>query len=138
MNFLKKIFTRHNNRKEPEFGNMVLTEIEKKEIAEFSKLKEDDKMRKLISLCNNNEVNLVDFRLFQYAVLFDSSKSVKFSALKRIHLFKQCPELEPMLRSLNADPSSKPLEPYFSMALLRTGSITEEAFKQRIESFDAK
>jgi hypothetical protein len=72
------------------------------------------------------------YNLLKSSIMSDPDIDVRLAALKRIHLFKEHPDLIPFLQSLDATGHHQNLEPYLSMALSRAGLITIEEFRRRI------
>ena len=83
-----------------------------------------------MKLGDREQVNMNHFQIFQFAILSDPDKNVKFAALKRIHLFKDHPGLMPMINKIRQENNDKNLEPYFSMALSRLGLISLSDFEK--------
>ena len=121
MNFFRKIFGKTNERKDAE-DRPGETEINS--LDGFSRLSSDDRIIAIMKLGNGPAVKLVHFDIFRFAILSDSSINVKFAALKRVHFFKEHPDLIPMMNKLKEEGDYKGLEPYFSMALHRLGLIS--------------
>jgi hypothetical protein len=132
MSFLRKLFGTRKKNDQPIDVDLDLNENEKHLIREFSHLSIDDRLRRIIILGDSGEPGC--FKLLQYGIQYDPDLHVKFAALKRIHLFKGHPDLEPMLNLLKENKTSDKLEPYFSMALSRMGLITIEEFERKINS----
>ncbi|MDO7848230.1 hypothetical protein Q5H92_17820 [Hymenobacter sp. M29] len=95
----------------------------------FLRLSPDEQMIVLIRLAEKEDADLDDFKLYQSAIISGTDKDVKFTALKRIHLFKRHADLLPMMNRLRQQESSKDLEPYFSIALSRLGVISLNEFQ---------
>lgn len=113
--------------------NFDLRDVNGKVMEDFAKLDADNRMRQVIIL--GDTANPKYFSLLQFAILTDPDIHVKFAALKRIHLFKGDPELEPMLVRMQENKTGDKLEPYFSMALSRLGIITIEEFQRKINQY---
>ncbi len=79
-----------------------------------------------------NEGDIKNFALISYAIQTDPDMGVRMAGLKRIHNFKNHPDVKPLLLKMRESKTSDRLEPYFSMALSRTGIITLEEFKKKI------
>jgi hypothetical protein len=129
MNFFKKIFgkTKAASNSLDNFNDFETISVE-----DFSKLSSDNRIIAIMKLGDRDEVNINHFKLFQFAILSDLDKDVKFAVLKRIHLFKGHSDLLPMMNKLREENNYKNLEPYFSMALSRLGLISLDDFKQII------
>lgn len=76
--------------------------------------------------------DLADFQLIKRAILVEGEKGVRFAALKRLHNFKEADGFEEFLDELESKDSFAHLEPYYSMALIRCGRISEEDFTNRM------
>jgi len=74
------------------------------------------------------------FSLIEYAILYDPNKHVKFAAMKRLHHFKEHPNFESLLEQIKNINTNNQLEPYFSMALLKIGVISQAEFESKINS----
>jgi hypothetical protein len=72
------------------------------------------------------------YPVLKYAILNDANIDVKFAALKRIHLFKDNPDVVLLLNNLNTITNIEQLEPYYSMALSRVGIITIDQFNEKL------
>src|SRR5690349_19893163 len=92
----------------------------------FQRLKEEDRMVVIMKVGDAGDLR--DFDLMSSA-LTDSSKSVKFAALKRIHNFSGHQNTIELVQSLESENKEKELEPYYSMALFRLSLISEEELK---------
>lgn len=97
----------------------------------FQRLKEEDRMVVIMKVGDVGDLR--DFDLMESA-LTDSSKSVKFAALKRIHNFSGHPDTIPLIQTLESKNSQRELEPYYSMALFRLSLISEEELKYILNS----
>ncbi len=113
MNFFKKIFSKPDSP-----------------FPEFSKLSPNNRMRMIMQLGDKGDMQ--DFNLMAYAIQTDTDMGVRMAGLKRIHAFKNHPDLKPLLLKLKDDGVSEGLEPYYSMALSKTGIITFEEFTKKI------
>jgi hypothetical protein len=132
MNFIRKFFGKEKKNEQPIQVELDLNEYERQLIREFTQFSIDDRLKKIMMLGDSGDPG--NFKLIQYAIQYDPDLHVKFSALKRIHLFKGHPDLEPMLNLLKQNKTGDNLEPYFSMALSRMGLITIEEFERKINS----
>ena len=132
MSFFRKFFGTGKKNDQPIEIDLDLNENEKQLIREFSHLTIDDRLKRIIVLGDSGEPGC--FKLLQYAIQYEPDLHIKFAALKRIHLFKGHPDLEPMLNLLKENKTSDNLEPYFSMALSQMGLITIEEFERRINA----
>ena len=68
----------------------------------------------------------------KFCIQTDPDIDVRFAALKRIHLFKEHPDLIRFLQTLNDLDKNVDLEPYLSIALSRVGIITQDELQRRI------
>jgi hypothetical protein len=130
MHIWKKIFGRKVKTNSSNEYNFEASELKGKTIEDFSKLNADNRIRQIMIL--GDSANLKYFPLLKFAIQSDPDIGVKFSALKRIHLFKEHTELKPILIEMLENKKGESLEPYFSMALSRLEIITVEEFKNRI------
>ncbi|WP_295717226.1 hypothetical protein [Mucilaginibacter sp.] len=105
-------------------------EKQKELIKEISLMKPEKRMGKVIFYGDSADPRY--YPLIKWTLLYDSDISVKFSALKRIHLFKADPDVVKTLESLGQQGNNKNLEPYYSMAMSRVGIISKEEFEKRI------
>jgi len=135
MSIWKKIFSKKAIKTHQTY-NFDLSSIEGKAIEGFSKLNEDDRIMQIMILCDTG--NLKYFDLLRFSIESDPSINVKFAALKRIHLFKEHPDLKPLLIGMQENKFIEKLEPYFSMALSRVGIISIEDFQNRLNSYKEK
>ena len=132
MNIFSKIF---GKTKAASKSLNDINDFEKISIEDFSKLSKDDRIIAIIKLGDRKQVDLNHYQIFQFAILSDTDKNVKFAALKRIHAFKEHPDLLPMMNKLKEENNYKDLEPYFSMALNRLGLITLEDFQKIVNGY---
>ncbi|QEC78042.1 hypothetical protein [Mucilaginibacter ginsenosidivorax] len=133
-NFLKKLF---KNNKAIEYKVSTLLDI--KEVDDellniFEKLTSEQRIRNVIYHGDSGKKEL--FPLLKWVIFYDHDRNAKFAALKRIHLFKDNPDLITVLSELPNHVNTRELEPYYSMALSRVGIISLDDFKERIQ--DAK
>lgn len=119
MNIFEKIFGRKKLNRFPT-------------LSEFPKLNSDDRIMTIMMMGESKKIEYFPF--LKYAIQNDTDIDVKFSALKRIHHFKNHSETIPMLNELKDNNIGQKYEPYFSMALLRLGSISEEEFNEIINN----
>lgn len=99
-------------------------------LSEFPKLNSDDRIMTIMMMGDSEKIEYFPF--LKYAIQNDTDINVKFSALKRIHHFKNHSETIPMLTELKDNNMNQKHEPYLSMALLRLGIISEEEFNEKI------
>ena len=135
MSIWKKIFSKKAIKSHHAY-NFDLSNIEGKAIEDFSKLDEDHRIMQIIILGDTG--NLKYFDLLRFSIESDPSINVKFAALKRIHFFKEHPDLKPLLIGMQENKFIEKPEPYFSMALSRVGIISIEDFQNRINSYKEK
>lgn len=98
----------------------------------FSALSSDERLGVIMSLGDTGQSKYFD--LMKFSIQSDPDLDVRFAALKRIHLFKDHPDLIPFLKVLHSTEEQRSLEPYLSMALCRVGIISEEELQSRINS----
>ena len=101
-------------------------------LSEFPKLNSDERIM-TIMMMGDSEKNEY-FPFLKYAIQIDTDINVKFAALKRIHHFKNHSETTSMLNELKDNNIGQKYEPYFSMALLRLGIISEDEFNEIINN----
>lgn len=124
---LKKIFG--INSKEIIVNKMDLN-VENSELSGLEKFKSknaDDRMKDVMILGDTGNPKV--FEILEYVILNDTDSGVVMAALKRIHNFKGNDKLIPFLSELR---NMESYEPYFSMALSRTGIITLEEFENKM------
>ena len=100
------------------------------DIKQFCRLSGGDRVRQIMhwgAASDNSKL-----KIFQYAILNDSDSGVKMAALKRIHLFQDKETVQQFLISDKTKDIGQTCEPYYSMALSRTGLISKEEFEKRI------
>jgi len=98
----------------------------------FTKLSAEDRMGVIIVVGDTGKSDYFPF--IKYAVLNDTDLHVKLAAFKRIHLFKDNPEVVPMLTKIKNNGGGQEFEPYFSMALSRLGIITMKELEEIMNS----
>lgn len=123
--FWKKITSNTNTKGIKEPSDIKLTPEQK-----FQLLDSKERMKAIMSLGDTGQHKFYD--LLKFSIESDPDIHVRFAALKRIHLFKDHPDLMPFLKLLKEKDTVHRLEPYLSMALLHTGNISEDEFQQRI------
>jgi len=133
MSLWKKIFSKRPKQTSLQAYNFDLSDNRGKAIEDFSHLNADSRIMQIMILGDTGDLKYFD--LMRFAIETDPDINVKFAALKRIHLFKEHPALKPMLIAIQEKGSVKNLEPYFSMALSRTGIISIDDFKSKINSY---
>lgn len=131
MNFLKRIFGRAIKKPTIKKSNLNVDSLEYTTLENFQMKKPDDRLREIIILgeTGNNKA----FETLQYAICNDKSSRVVMAALKRIHKFKEHNDLTPLMDELKTRDNIKEYEPYYSMALLNLGMITEEEFSKVLD-----
>ena len=130
MNILKKIFG--IKEKEAIVNNTDLN-TERSELSGLERFKSksaDERMMDIMMLGDTGNPKV--FEILEYAIRNDIDSGVVMAALKRIHLFKENKELIPFLTELKNTKNMDSYEPYYSMALSRTGIITLEEFENKI------
>ena len=106
------------------------------DILEFKQLSPDNRVRALIVLGEIAELS--SFPMFEYAILHDKDMDVQMAALKRIHKFKSIEDIQGLLNKRMSEGSYAHLEPYFSMALLHVGMISEAEFNTTVNGNNPK
>ena len=127
MGFWRKIF---GKEVEIDSEKVESNNQEYQDITQFKRLNEDDRFKRVMYYGDTADTKY--YELLKYCIMEDESQGVRFAALKRIHLFKDHPDLVPMLKELGDTPNISNLEPYYSMALSRVGLISIEDFKKRV------
>ncbi len=129
MGIFDKIFGRQENKQSSGHTHKEKTIPT---LDEFTKLNADDRMGVIMFVGDTGKSDY--FSLIKYAVLNDTDLHVKLAAFKRIHLFKDNPEVVPMLTEIKNNGGGQEFEPYFSMALSRLGIITMKEFEEIINN----
>ena len=132
MSIWKKIFSKRLKQIPIQAYDFDLSNLQGKAIEDFAQLNADSRLVQTMRLGDTGDLKY--FALMRFAIESDPDTGVKFAALKRIHLFKEHPDLKPMLIKMDERGFGKGLEPYFSMALSRMGIISIDDFKNRINS----
>lgn len=101
-------------------------------IEEFSKFSGDDRLRLIMKWGDQPDDSKLE--IFQYAIVNDSDTGVKMAALKRIHLFHDKENVQQFLIDEKTKNAGQACEPYYSMALSRTGIISVEEFQKRMNA----
>ena len=125
MKILKWILGKNKNE-----GTATSNRNHEDELNSLEQLCDDDRMRKIIEWCDKGDNSKLP--TIQHAILYDSDIGVKSAAFKRIHLFSDKDNVRKFLKEKNTKEVGQKCEPYYSMALSRTGLITIEEFKKRI------
>jgi hypothetical protein len=105
-------------------------------ILDFKQLSPDDRVRALMVL--GEDAHLSNYPIFEYAILSDKDNDVQMAVLKRIHKFKAIADTEGLLKHRMSEKSYAHLEPYFSMALLHVGVISEAEFNNIVSGDNTK
>jgi hypothetical protein len=100
------------------------------DIKQFCRLNGDGRVRQIMHWGDTPDNSKL--KIFQYAILSDSDSGVKMAALKRIHLFQDKETVRQFLTNDKTKEIGQTCEPYYSMALSRTGLISKEEFEKRI------
>jgi hypothetical protein len=100
------------------------------DITQFCRLNGDDRLRQIMRWGDAGDSSKL--KIFQHAILKDSDSGVKLAALKRIHLFQDKETVQSFLTNKETMEVGRTCEPYYSMALSRTGLISKEEFEKRI------
>lgn len=132
MNLFKKLFGKKNKLNESKRFEKNQNETNLTPEEKFASLNSDERLEAIMSLGDTGQNKYFD--LLKFSIQSDPDIDVRFAALKRIHLFKEHPDLIPFLKSLSEDDKQPNLEPYLSMALSRVGIISQEEFNQRINN----
>jgi hypothetical protein len=127
MNFFKKLFAKKQN-----ITDVKLLDINQTAEVKFASLNPDERLGAIISFGDTGQSKYFD--LLKFSIKSDPDINIRFAALKRIHLFKEHPDLIPFLNSLCKLDQQSNLEPYLSMALKRLGIISQVEFDQRINN----
>ena len=85
-----------------------------------------------------DDAQLSNYPIFEYAILNDKDNDVQMAALKRIHKFKSTADTEGLLKNRMSEKTYTHLEPYFSMALLHVGIISEAEFNNIVSGDSTK
>jgi hypothetical protein len=127
MNLLKRLFglTTSIEHAAPATGKVALTPEE-----QLSSLNPDQRLATIMTIGDTGL--LTHYALLKHSILTDPDRGIRFAALKRIHLFKEHPDLLSFLQNLYASEENSGLEPYLSMALGRVGLISLEELQSRI------
>lgn len=96
-------------------------------VSEFSELNNKDRMIQLIFIGETGES--VFFSIIKHAILNDSDTDVKFAALKRVHLYRNCNGFEQLLEDAFAINKNDELEPYFAMAINKINESWVDKYK---------
>jgi hypothetical protein len=100
------------------------------DIKQFCRLNGEDRVRQIMRWGDTGDDSKL--KILQYAILNDSDLGVKMAALKRIHLFQDKETVQQFLATHKTKEIGQTCEPYYSMALSRTGLISKEEFEKRI------
>jgi len=131
MSFLKKLL----GLNEPDVNTAFVSEhIQVKSIREFAGLSEEQRLLAIIFMGDKIEIDMQDFEYFKFAILYDHNIHVKLAALKRIHCYKEHPELNMVMLKLKEN-NNPNLEPYLSLALQRLGIASEAEIKNRLNYY---
>lgn len=136
MNLFKRLFGKKNKLDESTGFNNNQTSTNLTPEEKFSSLSSDERLGAIMSLGDTGQNKY--FGLLKFSIQSDPDIDIRFAALKRIHLFKEHPDLIPFLKSLSDYEKQSNLEPYLSMALSRVGIISQEEFEQRINDSATK
>ena len=130
MSLLKRIF---GIKEKEAIVNKTDLNTESSKLSGLEKFKSkslDERMMDIMMLGDTGNPKV--FEILEYAIQNDADSSVVMAALKRIHLFKENEELIPFLTELKNTKNMDRYEPYYSMALSRTGIISLEEFENKI------
>lgn len=129
MSIFSKLFGSQKNKQSSE------QTTEKKAIPtieEFPRLNNSDRLDVIMVVGDTGKSEYFPF--LKYAILNDPDLHVTLAAFKRIHLFKDHPEVVPLLTEIKNNNGGHEFEPYFSMALSRLGIITMEEFEKKMNN----
>ena len=128
MRFLKKIF-KIKSKSIVNFSSEVRGNTPKER---FDSLPSNHRLGTIINLGDTGDLKY--FEILKHSIESDPDIDVRLAALKRIHLFKNHPDLISFLQQIESLPEKRNLEPYLSMALHRVGLINLEEFNFRVNS----
>jgi hypothetical protein len=112
------------------FDWFLRNEEDEVDIRLFSKLDGDNRLRQIMEW--GDKLDESKLKVFKYAILKDSDPGVKMAALKRIHLFQDKENVRQFLKDEKTRNVGLTCEPYYTMALSRTGVISIEEFEKRV------
>ena len=130
MNILERIFGRKVKETSANKTNSNTDNSELSGLEKFKSKSLDERMMDIMMLGDTGNPKV--FEILEYAIQNDNDSNVVMAALKRIHLFKENEELIPFLTELKNTKNMDRYEPYYSMALSRTGIISFEEFENKI------
>jgi len=130
VSWLKRFFGNKNKNFSVEITDLDFDLSEEELIEKFSKLSNANRLSAVVKYGDTDDFKY--YVLIKYSIQQDADINVKFAALKRIHIFKDHPEVATMLTELKKHINTKALEPYYSMALSKCGIISIEEFKDRM------
>lgn len=130
MSFLKKLL----GLTESDINTHVSEHIQVGSIREFAGLSEEQRLLTIIYMGDKMEVDMQEFEYFKFAILYDHNIHVKLAALKRIHCYKEHPEINTVMLKLKENNNSN-MEPYLSLALQRLGIVSEMEIKNRLNYY---
>ena len=134
MNLYQRLFKRRRANSSPPAPAPFPAAAGNSLLLSFAVLNTDQRLASVMATADSGDPQY--FELLQHAILQDPDMHVKFAALKRIHLFAAHPGLVPLLVSMQANKAGDTLEPYFSMALLRAGLISQADFEQKMNGIE--
>ncbi len=105
-------------------------------VLDFKQLSPDDRIKAIMVLGEIAELS--SYPIFEYVILHDKDIDVQMAALKRIHKFKTIADTEGLLKNRMSERSYTHLEPYFSVALLHVGVISEADFNAVVNGSNPK
>jgi hypothetical protein len=97
---------------------------------QFAAFKPDSRLQAV--MITGDSADPVFFDFMKWCIQYDPDLGVRLAALKRLPNFIGQNDLFPFLIYLDKSNEKSRLEPYLSMALSRTGLITADEFKVRI------
>jgi len=128
MTFWKTVFG-NTKKKEPHKQDENNVNSENNELSALDKFLSktpNDRFKDIMLLGDSGNKDV--FEILEYAIRNDNDSRVVMAALKRIHKFKGHKRLIPLLEELKNKENITMYEPYYSMALLNLGMITEDEF----------
>jgi len=133
MKFWKTIFGNPQRKETPKAdeNNINSDNNELSSLEKFISKTPNERLRDIMLLGDSG--NKDAFEILEYAIRNDDDSGVVMAALKRIHKFKGHKRLNPLLEELKNKESITKYEPYYSMALLNLGMISEDEFNNIFE-----
>jgi len=126
---IARLFTKQSPLKDPVHDSDILFPalISAKQ---FAAMKPGQRMQAV--MITGDEGRLQYFGFMKWCIEHDPDTGVRFAALKRLHHFAGHTDLHAFLLQLDQSAGRLQLEPYLSMALARTGVISNEELNTRL------